>query len=85
MLSENWYVPGSIKSTVENIVAAGDPTFVRQLASVVEFERRLIDEVGMLGVFPADEERRIENYIHTHREELFDYARRTLLSESRAR
>jgi hypothetical protein len=75
MLKKRWFVQDSIAKTLENLIAESE---LELFASTKreEFEKRLIDEVRTIAVYPVETEPAVEKYIREHGAELHEFARK---------
>ena len=73
MLKKGWFVPDSIAKTLENLIADSDLEIFASTERE-DFEQRLINEVRMIAVYPAETEPAVENYIREHGAELHEFA-----------
>jgi hypothetical protein len=75
MLKKSWFVQDSIAKTLENLIADSELELFTSTERE-QFEQRLIDEVRMIAVYPAETESAVENYIREHGAELHEFARK---------
>ena len=75
MPKKGWFVQDSIEKTLENLIAESELELFTSTKRE-EFEQRLIDEIRMLPVYPAETEPAVENYIREHGAELHEFARK---------
>lgn len=73
MLKKDWFVQDSIKKTLENLIAESELELFTSTERE-EFEQRLIDEIRMIAVYPAEVEPTVEQYIREHGASLHKFA-----------
>ncbi len=73
MLKEGWFVQGSIKETLENLISESELELFTSTERK-EFAQRLIDEIRMIAAYPVEIEPTAERYIHEHGAQLHEFA-----------
>ena len=71
-LKEGWFVRGSIGETLRNILVTVDPVYVKTVPPA-EFEKQHIDEVRFFAPYDKKEIQEVEQYIHQHLAELYQF------------
>jgi hypothetical protein len=75
LLKTGWFKPSSVEETVRNLIASFDNNYLRTVSSAASFERDLIKEIRFVSAYRGDEEKSVLEYIHTHADELYQFAK----------
>jgi hypothetical protein len=74
-LKRDWFVKDSVERTLKNIIEAADLVYLRTVPPET-FEKLLITEVQTISPYGREEAAAVENYIHSHRDELYAFAQK---------
>lgn len=81
-LKRDWFVKDSVEETLKNIVEAADLAYLRTVAPET-FEELLIAEIQTISPYGREKAAAVENYIHTHRDQLYAFAQKVASSVTR--